>query len=83
MTSKEMQIWARDRRILILQELGFEVWHNDSDIEIHGYHIDFRGVHPDPKSLVLHAVLKVAEQSRKEGRNQMRGDLKGLLLPED
>jgi hypothetical protein len=68
-----------NKKCELLQNLGFEIEHQDSRVSFNGHLFDFSAIACDEASILKTALIVMFEHGREQGKEEIRDGMKKLL----
>lgn len=72
-----------DKKCNLLMDLGFEINHSDSNVEMLGVQFDFSATACTPEAILYTALKTMYAEGRKAGTATIRNQLKALIMGDD
>lgn len=68
-----------NKKCELLQRLGFEIDHEDSQVTFNGHTFDFSAIACDESAIIKTALQVVFDAGRERGKNEIREGIRELL----
>lgn len=68
-----------NKKCELLQRLGFQIEHEDSQVSFNGHMFDFSAIACDERSIIQTALKAVFDSGREAGKDEIREGIRELL----